>query len=328
MATDGYGQVIGAVNESDYTNVKGVFPLAEVTRLQRKGKWPANIYIGGQGSQAFTTPGATTFIVPQNVSVIRVKLWGASGGGGCGYNTNVPYSGGGGFTLCDIAVTAGEVLDLLIGGGGAAGRQSGGSGGTNAVGGGGKGGSRNSGAFLGGGGGGRSEITRGINRLATAGGGGGCGSGSGSQNGAGRGGGAGGGTSGESTSAAGGGTQSAGGLCLSGSGGGVGASGAQNTGGDGGPIDGASGTSPGGGGGGGLYGGAGAAEGNGGGGGGGGSSYVHPTFTTNATLTAGSADTPGGSGDADYASPAGLGVLAVNTGTGTAGNSGRIVITW
>lgn len=325
--TDGYGQVIGSANETDYTNVKGVFQMAEVTRLQRKGKWPSNIYIGGQGSETFTAIGADTFTVPDNVSVIRAKIWGASGGSGSGVTTG-QYSGGGGFTICDIAVTGGEVLDILIGEGGIAGRTSGGSGGIVATGGGGAGGSRNSGSALGGGGGGRSEIVRGVTKLAIAGGGGGGGTGSGSQ--AGSSGGNGGGTSGGAGtggSAGGGGTSSAGGA-TTGSSGSQGVAGAINTGGAGGPIDGTSGSSPAGGGGGGYYGGGGGAAGNPGGAGGGGSGYANPTYTTNATLTAASGKTAGGSGDVDYLTPAGLGVDGVTSGVANAGNNGRIVITW
>src|SRR5262249_3353793 len=53
-----------------------------------------------------------TFVVPDNVTSIFVKLWGAGGSGGSG------TGGGGGFTSGNLAVTPGETLILIVGGGG------------------------------------------------------------------------------------------------------------------------------------------------------------------------------------------------------------------
>lgn len=96
-----------------------------------------------------------TFVVPDNVSSIFVKLWGAGGGGRFG-----GQGGGCGFTSGSLAVTPGETLILIVGGGGSI------------SGGGGFGGGGNSGIV---GGGGRTalRILNGLDDLADAGGGGG-----------------------------------------------------------------------------------------------------------------------------------------------------------
>jgi hypothetical protein len=84
------------------------------------------------------------------------------------------------------------------------------------------------------------------------------------------------------------------------------------------------------GGGGGYFGGAGTADQPSGrmGGGGGGSGYFNPFFLTSATLTAGTAwNSPGGTGDVNYASPAGQGGLGNrSSASGNRGQAGRVVI--
>lgn len=106
-----------------------------------------------------------TWTVPSGVTSIRVKMWGAGGGGPMSLN-NSGYGGGGAFTDVTLPVTPGEALTVVVGGGGAAG---GGTAGIAAYGGGGATGPQHAG-----GGGGRSAIRRGTTELATAGGGGGA----------------------------------------------------------------------------------------------------------------------------------------------------------
>ena len=56
--------------------------------------------------------------VPAGVSQLRVKVWGA-GGGGSLRNAEYSYGGGaGGYTECFLEVTPGEVLQVVVGGGG------------------------------------------------------------------------------------------------------------------------------------------------------------------------------------------------------------------
>ena len=37
MTTDGYGNVIGAINEQNFTAINGCFSLMEVVNMSRKG---------------------------------------------------------------------------------------------------------------------------------------------------------------------------------------------------------------------------------------------------------------------------------------------------
>lgn len=141
-----------------------------------------------------------TYIVPQNVSSLKVKMWGAGGGGGSGkYNLNsgqivdVGKGGAGGFVSGEISVTPGEILTLSIGGGGKSSR------------------------YLGAGGGGYTALYRGAkspdNVLIVAGGGGGGANGAG---------GAGGGLQGQTANSIGGAGGGRGGTQVSGGAGGAG----------------------------------------------------------------------------------------------------------
>lgn len=118
------------------------------------------------------------YVVPDNVSTITVKLWGA--GGGAGYNvlgtatTSVGLGGAGSYVTGTLDVTPGESLTIVVGQGGLGGNSysditqvpapaygGGGLGGSNGL------------SDIAGSGGGRAEILRGETSLAIAGGGGG-----------------------------------------------------------------------------------------------------------------------------------------------------------
>lgn len=60
------------------------------------------------------------YTVPNNCHVLSVKLWGAGGAGGANsYGSGYGFAGGsGGYTSCNISVTPGQVLFVLVGGGG------------------------------------------------------------------------------------------------------------------------------------------------------------------------------------------------------------------
>ncbi len=301
-------------------------------------------------SSVYTSSGSDSFVVPDGVTEITVKMWGGGGGGGAGIDgggtqnvNNGGHGGGAGFTEGTISVTPGEILDIVVGGGGGGGQI---------------GASSNGGG--GGGGGGRSEIKRSSAPLIVAGGGGGGGGANDRTYAAGSDGGAGGGLNGVdgtdsgSTVAGGGATQSTGGAAGTGTndaqagsseaGGdgadgrngqgtdGSGASGGAGGGGDGGLGD-VSNRYPGGGGGGsGYYGGGGGGEQssnyNAGAGAGGGSSYLSSSLSSTST-EAGSGRDAGNNSDSDYSNSVGQGGTGGSPGVaGTAGDDGYVLISF
>src|SRR3989344_8116313 len=70
------------------------------------------------GSETFTTPGTYTFTVPEGVTSVLVKLWGAGGGMGSTLGTPIPVAGGGGYTTGSVTVMPGQALTVIIGEGG------------------------------------------------------------------------------------------------------------------------------------------------------------------------------------------------------------------
>ena len=215
------------------------------------------------------------FVVPDGVTQLAVKLWGAGGG-----SHNTADGGGGGFASGTLAVTPGETLTIIVGQGGVNGGSAYGGGGA----------SEDEGNPARGGGG-RTAIRRASDELATAGGGGGAGN---MQSG-----GAGGGETGQqagpgsyatsnSGAAGGGGGQASGGAGGSGNGGQTGTKGSGAN----------AGHHAGGGGGGGWYGGGSGGAGPTDGGGGGGSSFTGGL--TNASTIPGSGTSCANTGDEDY----------------------------
>ena len=318
------------------------------------GRWNAGtavaggfIYtVGGEKSNTVITPytsaGNSTFPVPSGVTSVVVEMWGGGGGGGGGGSASVGGAGGGGgYVQATIVTTPLETLTVRVGGGGGAGT-----------------GRSDSGD--GGGGGGHSEIERtGTSLLIAPGGGGG---GGGDNNNAGITGGAGGaggnatsGIAGSASSSApggGAGTTIAGGTGGNGAandgGNGAaetggegadgrstnGADGGANNGGTGGGGDGGTGSvtnnyAGAGGGGSGRYGGgggAGSVNNNAGGGGGGSGSAL--TSGSSITSTPGSGAVPGNDTDSDRSGAADGGAGGPTTTTGTAGDAGKIIITY
>lgn len=113
---------------------------------------------------SFTTPGSYTWTVPAGVSSIQIVAIGAGGGGGGMWGTNAGRVGGAGAIVASTrSVTAGQVLNLVVGGGGGTGASGPGSGGSYTCG-------------AGGGGGGSSNVDSGTTDQIIAGGGGGGGS--------------------------------------------------------------------------------------------------------------------------------------------------------
>ena len=284
-----------------------------------------------------------SFVVPSGVTSVTVKAWGGGGGSGGTNNTqDGGDGGGGGYATATLSVTASESLTVTVGGGGGAGTQQ----------------DRYTGG--GGGGGGYSSVYRSATPLLIAPGGGGGGGGGDDQ--LGGDGGAGGDDSdgvaggnsdgaqggGAATSAAGGAGGTGGavnngtaGASLSGGDGGngsstVGTGGASNGGtsggGDGGFDSDTSDYASGGAGGAGYYGGGGGAgsdassgAGSGGGGGGSGTAYLTGA-STSAQL--GSGMTPGNTGDTDRNGRGDGAAGPTNDANGTAGDDGRVVISY
>ena len=119
--------------------------------------------LGGLIKTSFAFTGMDqVFVVPNGVTSIWVKLWGA--GGGSWDATQGGPGGGGGFVLAELAVSAGEQLTIVVGERGQDSFAQ-----TVIYGGGGHGG------LFAGNGGGRSAIRRGVTELVTAAAGGGAG---------------------------------------------------------------------------------------------------------------------------------------------------------
>ncbi|WP_153796276.1 T9SS type A sorting domain-containing protein [Foetidibacter luteolus] len=244
-----------------------------------------------------------TWVVPNGVTKIVVKAWGAGGAGG-NYIFN-DVGGGGGFAMDTLNVTPGEVLTIITGGGGQPGAGVGayGGGGPKSCGGGGRGG-------------GRSGVRNSSDiELITAGAGGGGGGAGAPEN---VGGGGGGGLTGEASHwpgfDGGPGTQTAGGA------GGANPDRPDADGGAGGSYYGGAGACVdnglGGSGGGGYYGGGGGTD-VGDGAGGGGSSYISASGTTIGAVGI----TPANAADEDY-----TGNVASGGAYATAGGDGLVVI--
>lgn len=132
--------------------------------------------------KSFSYTGAVqTFTVPFCVDTIHVKAWAAGGSGGGNDSYQGAVGGGGAYVKSDIAVTAGQILTIIVGGGAGpggqcAGNAPGGTGGWgNGVVGGGTGGNAGGSGCSGGGGGGggASAIFNGSTALLVAGAGGG-----------------------------------------------------------------------------------------------------------------------------------------------------------
>ena len=281
---------------------------------------------GSSGAAVFVAPELAAYVVPAGITRLRVKLWGAGGGGKCGYGT-VPGErrggGGGGFVSGELAVSPGETLTISVGEGGGSPLAG------PVFGGGGLGGRAISfspwDGFSGGGG---TRILRGPTALMIAGGGGG--GGDGCNDGTGFGGP--GGSGGDGGAGNNGATPGTGAVGDTPGVGGVWSRDQERSGEDG-TLDagGAGGTglgAGGGGGGGGYYGGGGgraeawnASTAIFGGGAGGGSSYAAP-IVMNANLETGTEWRPGGVSDVDYVAP-----WAEGGGESLeAGQNGRIVI--
>lgn len=263
-----------------------------------------------------------TYVVPDGVTSIKVKMWGAGGGGGNVGGWGVGYpGGGGGYTESYMNVTPGQVLTVMVGQGGFNGTtkttyRTYGGGGIHCI----WAASNNStNCVYGGQGGGRSAIRIGNEDVLTAGGGGGGGSSRSAilrQTG-----GAGGGLIGQkgfaedfALAGGGGGTQSSGGAVTYG----AGVAGAKYLGGSHNTA-----TTYGGSGGGGWYGGATGTyiEPNTMGGGGGGSSYIGDSSLVNPITLRGNLNVPAKAFDLDNGGAGAGGAASVN------GSAGKVIIT-
>ncbi|MBP9740271.1 MAG: gliding motility-associated C-terminal domain-containing protein [Chitinophagaceae bacterium] len=92
----------------------------------------SSIIASAQTTVAFSTPGATTWVVPPCVTSVTVQVWSAGGGGGGSIAilrnssdgeacSGAGGGGGGGYTSQTFAVTSGQVYNLVVGAGGTAG---------------------------------------------------------------------------------------------------------------------------------------------------------------------------------------------------------------
>jgi len=129
-------------------------------------------------SETFTTIGPSSLTIPAGVLSINVKLWGAGGGSTSAKSLlgGVYGGGSGAYVSCDMAVTGGTTIYLLVGQGGQV-PSSYGANSATSIGGGGSGISHGNTAWSVGGGGGRTaiQLTNGVDSVVAGGGGGGGG---------------------------------------------------------------------------------------------------------------------------------------------------------
>lgn len=68
-----------------------------------------------------TVAGLQSFQIPQSVTKVNVKLWGAGGGGHsriAGRDLKPSSGGGGGYASCNLTVTPSSIIYFIVGGGG------------------------------------------------------------------------------------------------------------------------------------------------------------------------------------------------------------------
>lgn len=99
----------------------GVWESANDAHIRHSGAWKSVLY--EPGSQAFTSAGSNTFVVPAGViSLTAEVVGGGGGGGGCHSSGDVWVGGGGGAGGHSVAtsytVTPGESLTVNVGDGG------------------------------------------------------------------------------------------------------------------------------------------------------------------------------------------------------------------
>ncbi|BFH65052.1 glycine-rich domain-containing protein [Paenibacillus azoreducens] len=76
------------------------------------------------GEKIYNVPGTYTFEVPDGISRINARIWGAGGGGGAGHLTTYNVGGGGGagaYLMLTLPVVPGQKLAVVVGKGGAGG---------------------------------------------------------------------------------------------------------------------------------------------------------------------------------------------------------------
>ena len=98
---------------------KGIWTLDQVAYWQKQGLWPTagRIAFGNVTTYSTATGNSyETFVVPDGVTVLLIKVWGAGGGvSNTETSSNQMYGGGGGYAQCDVAVTPGESLRIYVG---------------------------------------------------------------------------------------------------------------------------------------------------------------------------------------------------------------------
>ncbi len=79
----------------------------------------ASVTIIASGPTVMTAPGTYSVMVPAGISVVRIRIWGAGGTGDDGSTSHVfAKGGGGGFAEAAYNVSAGTLLNLVVGPGG------------------------------------------------------------------------------------------------------------------------------------------------------------------------------------------------------------------
>lgn len=119
-----------------YQNIAGTFTAVKEVFVKDGGDWRTireayvnvsgtwqKVFPEGSGTNTYTSPGTTSFTVPNGIYSITVSVYGAGGGAGSIYFCGDGWVGGGGssggyLTNQTVAVTPGESLSVVVGTGG------------------------------------------------------------------------------------------------------------------------------------------------------------------------------------------------------------------
>jgi len=109
-----------------FVNSGGVWSPAKEIWVNNAGTWQ-KAFPESSGSNNYTTPGTSTFVVPNGVYALsNIRVVGAGGGGGGATGSGDNHAGGGGgsggyLTGQSLSVTPGDVITIEVGAGGASG---------------------------------------------------------------------------------------------------------------------------------------------------------------------------------------------------------------
>lgn len=105
-----------------FVNDNGTWRTIKQVSVNDNGTW-RQVFPESSGTQAYTTAGSYSFVVPNGVYSLTATIVGGGGGGGGFFGSGDTHAGGGGgsggyYSNQSVAVTPGETLTLTVGAGG------------------------------------------------------------------------------------------------------------------------------------------------------------------------------------------------------------------